>query len=78
MNFYLNWFKVNMMSKGDKPPVGILLCSDKDGAEVEFATAGIAQKLFVTRYQTALPSATQLKTFLERDRAEIKSLMNRK
>lgn len=74
MNFYVNWFKANMMSKGDNPPVGILLCSDKDGAEVEFATAGMDQKLFVSRYLTALPSAEQLKAFLERDRAEIRAL----
>ena len=73
MNFYVNWFKANMQAEGDNPPVGILLCSDKDGAEVEFATAGMDKKLFVTRYLTSLPSAEQLKAFLERDRAEIKA-----
>lgn len=78
MNFYVNWFKANMMTQGDNPPVGILLCSDKDGAEVEFATAGMDQKLFVSRYLTALPSAEQIKNFLERDRAEIKALTIRK
>ncbi len=75
MNFYVNWFKANMMSKGDNPPVGILLCSDKDGAEVEFATAGMDQKLFVSRYLTALPSVEQLKARLEHDRAEFKSVI---
>jgi hypothetical protein len=74
VNFYVNWFKANMMSPGDNPPVGILLCSDKDGAEVEFATAGMDQKLFVSRYLEALPSVKQLKAFLERDRAEIQTL----
>lgn len=74
MNFYVNWVKANLMQPGDNPPVGILLCSDKDGAEVEFATAGMDQKLFVSRYLTHLPSAEQLKTFLERDRDEIQAL----
>ncbi len=74
MNFYVNWFKANMQAEGDNPPVGILLCSDKDGTEVEFATAGMDQKLFVSRYLTQLPSPEQLKAFLERDRAEIKAL----
>lgn len=73
MNFYVNWCKANLMQPGDNPPVGILLCSDKDGAEVEFATAGMDQKLFVSRYLTALPSIAQLKALLERDRAEIQS-----
>jgi predicted nuclease of restriction endonuclease-like (RecB) superfamily len=75
MNFYVNWFKAHMMAAGDAPPVGILLCSDKDGAEVEFATAGMDQKLFVSRYLTALPSAEKLRAFLEADRARIESLM---
>jgi predicted nuclease of restriction endonuclease-like (RecB) superfamily len=75
MNFYVNWFKANMMSPGDNPPVGILLCSDKDGTEVEFATAGMDQKLFISRYLEVLPSVKQLKALLERDRAEIKALI---
>jgi predicted nuclease of restriction endonuclease-like (RecB) superfamily len=75
MNFYVNWFKANMMVEGDAPPVGILLCSDKDGAEVEFATAGMDQKLFVSRYLTALPSAKRLRVFLEADRERIESRM---
>jgi hypothetical protein len=77
MNFYVNWFKANMMAEGDAPPVGILLCSDKDGAEVAFATAGMDQKLFVSRYLTALPSAEKLRAFLEADRERIESLMPR-
>ena len=60
MNFYVNWFKANMTAAGDNPPIGILLCSDRDGTEVEFATAGLANKLFVSRYLTALPSAEKL------------------
>ena len=56
-------------------PVGIVLCSDKDGAEVEFATAGMDQKLFVSRYLTALPPVAKLRAFLEADRERIESLM---
>lgn len=78
MNFYVNWFKANMTQPGDNPPVGILLCSGKDSAEVEFATAGMDTKLFVSRYLKALPSAEQLRIFLERDRAEIKALTETK
>ena len=48
MNFYVNWFKANMQAEGDLPPVGILLCSDRDGTEVEFATAGMDNTLFVS------------------------------
>lgn len=71
MNFYLNWFKANMADKNDNPPVGILLCSDKERTEVEYATAGMDNKLFVSRYLTALPSVKQLKTLVESDRARL-------
>jgi hypothetical protein len=54
--------------------VGILLCSDKDRTEVEFATAGMDQKLFVSRYLTKLPSVEKLRTFLETDRHQIEQL----
>jgi hypothetical protein len=71
MNFYLNYFKQHMMAEGDQPPVGILLCSDKDETKVEYATAGLSQKLFVSRYLVALPSVAQLKKFVEADRARL-------
>jgi predicted nuclease of restriction endonuclease-like (RecB) superfamily len=75
MNFYVNWFEAHMMEEGDQPPVGILLCSDSDGTEVEFATAGMDQKLFVSRYLVALPSVEKLRSFLEADRERIENLM---
>jgi predicted nuclease of restriction endonuclease-like (RecB) superfamily len=75
MNFYLNWWKSNAMEDGDQPPIGILLCSDRDEAAVEFATAGMDQKLFVSRYLVALPSVEKLRSFLEADRDRIESLM---
>ncbi len=71
MNFYLNYFKQHMRADGDQPPVGILLCSAKDETKVEYATAGLSQKLFVSRYLVALPSVAKLKRFVEADRARL-------
>ncbi|MGH9962144.1 MAG: PDDEXK nuclease domain-containing protein, partial [Pyrinomonadaceae bacterium] len=58
---------------GDNPPVGVLLCSGKDATKVEYATAGIDQQLFVSRYLVALPSAEQLRNFIEAHRAALES-----
>jgi hypothetical protein len=41
MNFYLNYFKQKIMATEDNPPVGVILCSDKDQTKVQFATAGL-------------------------------------
>jgi predicted nuclease of restriction endonuclease-like (RecB) superfamily len=75
MNFYLNWWKQNVTRADEQPPIGILLCSDKDHTKVEFATAGMANKLFVSRYLTLLPSAEQLQRFVETDRARVEAAM---
>ena len=73
MNFYLNYWKANEVGDGDNPPVGLLLCSGKDATKVEYATAGMDQQLFVSRYLVALPSAEQLREFIEADRAALES-----
>jgi len=73
MNFYLNWWKKHGMEPGDNPPIGILLCSDREKTEVEFATAGLDNRLFVSRYLVALPTAGQLRQFLENDRADFEA-----
>jgi len=67
MNFYLNYLKENTAKEGENPPVGILLCADKDSEEVHYAMAGLDNAVFVSRYLVALPSEEQLKAFLRRE-----------
>lgn len=73
MNFYLNYFKNRVMAPGDNPPVGIILCSDRRQTKVEFATAGMDNRLFVSRYLVALPKPEQLEALIEADRAQFES-----
>ncbi|MFH1706347.1 MAG: PDDEXK nuclease domain-containing protein [Planctomycetota bacterium] len=70
MNFYLNYWKDQMMTEGDQPPVGLLLCADKDRTKVEYATGGMDRRLFVSRYLVALPKPEQLQELIENDRAQ--------
>ena len=55
------------MYKEDNPPIGILLCTDKDKEHVEFATAGIDKKLFVSTYLVSLPDIEELKEFMRKE-----------
>jgi hypothetical protein len=41
MNFYLNYIKDNEGEPEDNPPIGILLCLDRNELYVKYATAGI-------------------------------------
>jgi predicted nuclease of restriction endonuclease-like (RecB) superfamily len=69
MNFYLNYWKREITTPEDNPPVGLLLCSDKDQTKVEYATGGLDQQLFVSRYLVALPKLQEIEQLIERDRA---------
>jgi predicted nuclease of restriction endonuclease-like (RecB) superfamily len=64
MNYYLNYYKENIMHATDNPPVGIILCTDKHEIKVEYATAGLDNHLFVSKYLVELPSAEELKKLL--------------
>jgi len=67
MNLYLNYYKNNEMSKDDNPPVGIILCADKDDTLVEYSTAGMDDHLFVSKYLVNLPKKNVLEAFIKRE-----------
>jgi predicted nuclease of restriction endonuclease-like (RecB) superfamily len=71
MNLYLNYFKTEESVEDDNEPIGIILSADKDEILVEFATGGISNKIFVSKYQLYLPDKKQLqrkvKAILERE-----------
>lgn len=67
MNFYLNFWKAEMMIEGDQPPVGLILCTDKKETRVDYATAGLDHHLFVSRYLVALPKPEDLQHLIETD-----------
>jgi predicted nuclease of restriction endonuclease-like (RecB) superfamily len=66
LNTYVSWYSKNMMAEGDNPPIGILLCTQKDHALAEYALAGMDNQLFVSKYQLHLPEREQLQRELER------------
>ena len=72
LNTYVSWYKKNVMRQDDNPPVGILLCTQKDQTLVEYALAGMDNHLFVSRYQLELPSKEDMQRFIEEKMREIK------
>jgi len=65
LNTYVSWYKKNMMSEGDNPPIGILLCTQRDRTLVEYALAGMDNGLFVSKYQLELPKKEDMERFIE-------------
>jgi predicted nuclease of restriction endonuclease-like (RecB) superfamily len=70
LNTYVSWYKKNMMSAGDNPPVGILLCTGKNQTLVEYALAGMDNNLFVSKYLLELPGKEDMRAFIEKQIAE--------
>ncbi|MFO1424521.1 MAG: PDDEXK nuclease domain-containing protein [Candidatus Competibacteraceae bacterium] len=62
------WYREGMMAEDDNPPVGILIHARQHRARVEYALAGLDRRLFVSRYQPALPGDRELQRFVEQTR----------
>ena len=55
MNLYLNYFKEEENIEGDNEPIGIIIAADKHEYLVKYATGGLSNKIFVSKYQFYLP-----------------------
>ena len=64
LNAYVGYYKKNEIAKGDNPPVGILLCTDKGSEMVEYALSGMDNQLFVSTYMLHLPDKKKLQEFI--------------
>lgn len=69
MNLYLNFFLNEENTESDNPPIGIVLVADKNDILVEYATGGISNNIFVSKYQLYLPEKEELED-------KVKQLLN--
>lgn len=44
----------------DNPPIGIILCTDKDSVAAEYALGGLSNNIFASRYVSYIPNKEQL------------------
>ncbi len=73
MNFYLNWAKHEAKLEGENDPVGIVLCSGKDRSYVQYALGGMANKIFVSKYQINLPRLEDLRHEIDQTKKQFLS-----
>lgn len=64
LNLYMNYYKHEVMQVDDNPPIGLLLCTDYGVTTVQYATEGLSQNLFVSKYRLQLPSEDDIKQYL--------------
>jgi hypothetical protein len=68
MNLYLNYAKQHLTEPGENDPVGIILCSGKDDAVVEYAMGDMNARVFASKYLTQLPDEETLRKEIETTR----------
>lgn len=65
LNTYVAYYKKHEMTAGDQPPIGILLCTRKNQALVEFALGDLPNSLFVSNYAVEMPDKATMEKFLK-------------
>ncbi len=59
INMYLNYYANEVNDKDDNPPIGIILCTEKDSTTVEYALGGLSNNTFASRYVLYMPNNQQ-------------------
>ena len=73
MHFYLNYAREKWVREGENPPIGLILCSEKDEALARYALDGLSNKVLAAEYRIALPGEEVLARELDRTRRAIES-----
>lgn len=60
INEYLNYYAAEINDEFDNPPIGIILCTDKNNVRAEYALGGLSNAIFASTYTLRLPDKDQL------------------
>lgn len=68
MHLYLNYAREHWVHDGENPPVGLILCAQKDEAVARYALDGLPNKVMAAEYRTTLPGEDVLASEIDRAR----------
>lgn len=73
LNMYLNYFASEVNDENDNPPIGIILCTDKDFLGAEYALGSLNNAIFASKYTFVIPNK---ETLISQVETVIKKLEN--
>ena len=76
MHMYLNYAKEHWTLPDENPPVGLILCTEKNSAVAHYALDGLPNKVMAAEYRTALPDEKRLVAELEKTRRMLEKRKN--
>ena len=68
MHLYLNYAREHWTNPDENPPVGLILCAQRDAAVAHYALEGLPNKVLAAEYRTTLPDEEVLAAEVERTR----------
>ena len=77
MHVYLGYAREHWMQPQENPPVGLILCAQKDSAMARYALEGLPNKVMAAEYRTVLPDEKLIAEELERTRKMLESRKSR-
>ena len=69
MHMYLNYARENWTHPDENPPVGLILCAEKNEAVAHYALDGLPNQIMAAEYRTTLPDEKLLADELNKTRA---------
>jgi predicted nuclease of restriction endonuclease-like (RecB) superfamily len=71
MQMYVNYYQREQTAADENPPLGIVLCTDKNEAVVHYTLPEGNTQIFASRYKLHLPSEAELAAELKREREDL-------
>jgi predicted nuclease of restriction endonuclease-like (RecB) superfamily len=71
MNLYLNYASEHWANSDENPPIGLILCSEKDEVVAHYALGNLKNKVMSSEYKLALPDEKQLAEEIARTRKSL-------
>jgi predicted nuclease of restriction endonuclease-like (RecB) superfamily len=68
MHLYLNYAREHWAHPDENPPVGLILCAQKDAALARYALENLPNKILAAEYKVALPAEKTLAAEIDRTR----------
>ena len=73
MHLYLNYAREHWTHEGENPPVGLILCAEKDESVARYALENLGNKVLAREYQMTLPNEKLLAAELDKTRHQLES-----
>jgi len=74
MHLYLNYAQEHWTLPDENPPVGLILCAEKDHAVAKYALKGLPNKVLAAEYRTTLPKERLLVAEIKKTKRQLESM----